>query len=334
LENEGLMSKATTALSDTAQGQDGTGRRRSARRSRSRDRTLADQRNELFWPFVLPALSVYALLMLVPTVATVYISLNKWRAQGDPMIFAGVKNYTKLVGNAAFRTSFVNTLEILLLCGVVVFVLAFAITMAMREMRGRRLAQAMLFFPYLISPVVIAIGLGLALNPAGAVDRGLTAANLEFLAKHWLDPQHIFFTLVLTVIWVSTGFYVLLIMAGVDRIPRYFYEDTDLAGANAWQKFWHVTLPLTWDVVTIAAVLWVVNAVKIFELILAFSSAGDAPPLESRTLAVQQYYVTVGGRYPVYDMGSGAAIGVVTLLLVAILVIVLRRLMRRERVEF
>jgi raffinose/stachyose/melibiose transport system permease protein len=306
-----------------------------ARRGRpGRTSSLAAKRNALFWPFVAPALVVYGLLMLVPTVATIWISLNRWRAQGDPMEFVGAGNYTRLASNEAFRTSFVNTLEILVVCGVVIFVLAFAITVAMREMRGRRWAQSMLFFPYLISPVVIAIGLGLFLQPAGLLDTGLKAAHLGFLAQEWLSPQHIFVTLVVTVIWVSTGFYVLVLMAGVDRIPRYYYEDTNLAGANAWQTFRHVTLPLNWDVVTVAAVLWVINTVKIFELILAFSSAGDAPALESRTLAVQQYYVTVGGRYPVYDMGSGAAIGVVTLALVAVLVVVLRRVMRRERVEF
>jgi raffinose/stachyose/melibiose transport system permease protein len=310
------------------------GRTRGPARRGHATSSLSARRNSLFWPFVLPALAIYALLMLVPTLFTLWISLNRWRAQGDPMQFVGGGNYTRLLGNEAFRTSFWNTLEILAICGVVIFVLAFAITIAMREMRGRRLAQSMLFFPYLISPVVIAIALGLVLNPAGLVDTGLKAVHLGFLAKEWLSPQHIFLTLVVTIIWVSTGFYVLLLMAGVDRIPRYYYEDTNLAGANAWQTFRHVTLPLNWDVVTVAAVLWVINAVKIFEMILAFSSAGDAPALESRTLAVQQYYVTVGGRYPVYDMGQGAAIGVVSLLLVAILVVLLRRVMRRERIEF
>lgn len=299
-----------------------------------RPSSLAAKRNALFWPFVAPAIAVYGLLMLVPTLATVWISLNRWRAQGDPMQFVGTGNYTRLAGSGAFRTAFWNTLEILVVCGVFIFIFAFAITIAMREMRGRRWAQSMLFFPYLISPVVIAIALGLVLNPAGLLDTGLRAAHLGFLAKEWLSPEHIFVTLAVTIIWVSTGFYVLILMAGVDRIPRYYYEDSNLAGANAWQTFWHVTLPLNWDVVTVAAVLWVINTVKIFEMILAFSSAGDAPALESRTLAVQQFYVTVGGRYPVYDMGGGAAIGVVTLVLVAVLVVLLRRVMRRERVEF
>ena len=275
----------------------------SRRGGAERASSLAARRNALFWPFVAPSLAIYALLMLVPTIATVWISLNRWRAQGDPMQFVGASNYSRLIGNDAFRTAFLNTLEILAICGVVIFVFAFAITVAMREMRGRRSAQAMLFFPYLISPVVIAIALGLVLNPTGLLDNGLRKLHLGFLAKEWLSPQHIFLTLLITIIWVSTGFYVLILMAGMDRIPRYYYEDTDLAGANAWQKFRHVTLPLNWDVITIAAVLWVINAVKIFELILAFSSAGDSPPLESRTLGARVSNTPVGvlGRWA----GSG-----------------------------
>lgn len=310
------------------------GTRWPSRRPRPARGLLSSQRNRLFWPFVLPALVFYVALMLAPTVVTSWISLNKWRAQGDAMQFVGARNYLSLYTSDTFRTAFWHTLDILVVCGVVIFIIAFAITIALREMRGRRAARSMLFFPYLISPVVIAIGLGLLLDPTGILDRGLNAVNLASLAKHWLAPEHIFFTLIVTIIWVSTGFYVLLLMAGVERIPQYFYEDSDLAGANAWQKFRHVTLPLTWDVVTVAAILWVINAFKIFELIVAFSSLGDAPPLQARTLAVEQYYMTVGGRIPVYDMGRGAAVGILTLLLVAVCVVVLRRLMRRERIEF
>lgn len=314
--------------------QDRTATRWPSRRPRPGGGSLSNQRNRLFWPFVLPALAFYAALMLAPTVVTVWISLNKWRAQGDPLQFVGARNYVSLYTSGTFRTAFWHTLDILVLCGAAIFVIAFAMTVALREMRGRRAARSMLFFPYLISPVVIAIGLGLVLDPTGVLDRGLNAVNLASLAKQWLAPEHIFFTLVVTIIWVSTGFYVLLLMAGVERIPKYFYEDSDLAGASAWQKFRHVTLPLTWDVVTVAAVLWVINAFKIFELIVAFSTLGDAPPLQARTLAVEQYYMTVGGRIPAYDMGRGAAVGVLTLLLVAVCVVLLRRLMRRERIEF
>ena len=304
-----------------------------ARRGRATS-SLSARRNALFWPFVLPSLAIYALLMLVPTLFTLWISLNRWRAQGDPMQFVGGGNYTRLVSNEAFRTSFWNTLEILAICGVVIFVLAFAITIAMREMRGRRLAQSMLFFPYLISPVVIAIAFGLVLNPAGLVDTGLKAVHLGFLAKEWLSPQHIFLTLVVTIIWVSTGFYVLLLMAGIDRIPRYYYEDTNLAGANAWQTFRHVTLPLNWDVVTVAAVLWVINARQDLRddpgvlQCRGRPRAGVAHPRRPAVLRDRRRPLP-GVRH-----GPGAAIGVVSLLLVAILVVLLRRVMRRERIEF
>jgi raffinose/stachyose/melibiose transport system permease protein len=324
-----MAAPGTTARRRTAGRPESSGRRR-----RQGGGALSAQRNRLFWPFVLPALAFYAVLMLAPTVVTGWISLNRWRAQGDPMEFVGLRNYVTLFNSDTFRTAFWHTLEILVVCGVAIFVLAFAMTVALREMRGRRAARSMLFFPYLISPVVIAIGLGLVLDPTGLLNRALKGVGLPSLAKSWLSPEHIFLTLVVTIIWVSTGFYVLLLMAGVERIPRYYYEDSDLAGASAWQKFRHVTLPLTWDVVTVAAVLWVINAFKIFELIVAFSTLGDAPPVQARTIAVEQFYMTVGGRIPVYAMGRGAAVGVLTLLLVAVSVVLLRRVMRRERVEF
>ena len=120
-------------------------------------------------------------------------------------------------------------------------------------------------------------------------------------------------------------------MAAVDRIPPYLYEDADIAGATPWQKFRNVTLPLTWDVIGVAGVLWTISAIKIFELVFVLAGPGTySPPIEAWTLGLYVFDRSFGtAGSPEYGMACAAA--VVMIALVSVLVVALRRLMRRNR---
>ncbi|MFF2846191.1 carbohydrate ABC transporter permease [Streptomyces sp. NPDC058001] len=295
---------------------------------------LARQQRGIHVPFVAPALLVYLALFVAPALVGVYVSFQRWRGTGDRMEPVGLANYRRLLSDDVFRTAFRNTLEIVVLCGIGIFVLAFAVTVLLRQMRGRKTLRSLLFFPHIVSPIAISVALGLLLAPDGLVNAALRATGLDALATNWLAPDQIFRTIMVGIVWVTTGFYVILLMAGVDRIPPYYYEESELAGANEFQKFWHVTLPLTWDVVSVAAVLWVINSIKIFEFIYAFSGTGDAPPVGSRTLTIQQFLVSTGGRNPSYELGYACAMGVVMVVLIVLLVALLRRVMRRDPIQF
>lgn len=292
---------------------------------------LTRARRRLYWPFVAPATLLYVAFFIGPALASVWISLHKWRGAGDEMEFTGTANYLRLLDDDAFKSSFANSLKILAICGVFIFALAFGLTIVLREMKHRRTLRALLFFPYIVAPVAIGVGLGLLLDPSGLVNAVLGNVGLD---RPWLAPDHIFGTILIGIVWVTTGFYVTLLMAGQERIPGYFYEDSTLAGANRLQQFWHVTLPLSWDIVTVAAVLWVINSLKIFEFIYAFTGTGDSPPTEARTIPIYQFLMTTGGRNPAYQLGYGCAMGVVMVALVTVLVVALRRVMRREAVHF
>ncbi|WP_020519683.1 carbohydrate ABC transporter permease [Catelliglobosispora koreensis] len=292
---------------------------------------LSRARRRLYWPFVAPATLIYVAFFVGPAIASIWISLHKWRGAGDEMDFTGAANYKRLLEDDAFKDSFANSLKILVICGVFIFALAFLMTIVLREMKSRKTVRALLFFPYIVSPVAIGVGLGLLLDPSGVVNGVLEPVGLN---RSWLAPDHIFATILIGIIWVTTGFYVTLLMAGQERIPAYFYEDATLAGANRWRQFWHVTLPMSWDIVTVAAVLWVINSLKIFEFIYAFTGTGDSPPSEARTIPIYQFLMTTGGRNPAYALGYGCAMGVVMIALVTVLVVGLRRVMRREAVHF
>lgn len=283
---------------------------------------------------VLPAFVVYTIVWIAPSIVSVVLSFFRYSGTGDTPHYIGVRNYINALNDTAFRSSFANTFKVLFLVGIVIFVMTFILTVTAREMRGRGVVRAVLLFPYLVSPVILAIAWGFMLDPTrGMVNVTLRQIGLGSLAQVWLGPQLIFPMMMLGMAWMNTGFFVTILMAGMDRIPAYFYEDAELCGAGKWAKFWHITLPLCWDVVGIMAVLWVITALKTFEFIYAFTGVGTPPAASNWTASLYVYYTGFASQGEP-ALGSACAMAVIMLVIIGVLVLLVQRFMRREAVEF
>ncbi|MBC6449374.1 carbohydrate ABC transporter permease [Actinokineospora xionganensis] len=293
-------------------------------------------RRRLFLPFFLPAVSLYVLFLLVPTVATVVLGFTSWAGAGDTPRFTGLANFGELLASDSFRFSFLNTLLYIVVGGVGTFLLAFLFTMVLRDMRGGKTVRAILFFPNIVAPVALGMFFGIVLifrpNRQGLVNFVLESFGID--AVKFLAPENVTWVVTGCLIWASAGFYITILMAAVDRIPPYLYEDADIAGASPWQKFRNITLPLTWDVIGVAGVLWTIGAIKIFELVFVLAGPGTySPPIQSWTLGVYVFDRSFGtAGSPEYGMACAAA--VVMIALVSVLVVMLRRMMRRDSVQF
>ena len=196
------------------------------------------------------------------------------------------------------------------------------------------IARSVIFFPHLVNALVFGTLAGFLFNPGGLVNTLLQPFGVTE-PPAWLARENIFGLIMLTMVLVNTGYYTTILMAGVDRIPAHLYEDCALAGANAWQRLRHLILPLTWDVFGTCAVLWTISSVKIFEIIWIFggSSGSGIPPTSTWTTAVYTYVTAFSGQsVPAY--GAATASALVSLALVSILVVLLRKVMHREAVEF
>lgn len=285
--------------------------------------------------FIAPALTIYLLIIVAPAIATIWISFTKWKGIGDEARYVGTDNYEQLWRNDVFWDSFERTLVVLVAGGLAVFVCGFIFTMLLREMRAKRFVRAVIFFPNVVPPVALAIAWGVLLAPRNGLLNGtLDAVGLSVATQTWMGPDLIFASIVAGLVWIYTGLFTTILMAGVDRIPAYYYEAADLEGASPRQKLTRVTIPLTWDVLSVAAVLWVIVAIKTFEFIYALGGAGTDPSVSSWTLPVQLYVVALGNRSPIFALGQGSAIAVVMVALVGVLIVLTRRVMRRAVVEF
>ena len=291
------------------------------------------QRRKLLVPFVGPAFVFYTVLFIVPSIGAFWISLHEWSGSG-PMKFVGFGNYTKVFRDDLFLTSFWNTLLLLFVVGLAIFVIAFGLSLVLRDMFGKKIARSVIFFPHLINALVFGVLAGFVFNPGGLVNKLLEPFGVTEPPK-WLAQDNLFPLIMVTLVFTTTGYFTTILMAGVDRIPAYYYEDCALAGATPFQRLRYVILPLTWDVFGTCAVLWTISSIKIFEIIWVFggSSGAGLPPTQTWTTAVYTYVTAFSGQStPAY--GAATAAAMISLALISVLVIILRRAMRRDAVEF
>lgn len=295
------------------------------------------RRKRLFWPFLLPALVLYVGFLVVPTIATVVLSFTRWAGAGDTPRFTGLAQYEQMFATDSFRYAFGNTLIYVIVAGAGTFVIAFLFTMVLRDMRGGKLIRAILFFPNIVAPVALGMFFGFVFQFGGRNSQGLANYLLSSIGidpVKFLRAQNVTWVVTGCLIWASAGFYITILMAAVDRIPAYLYEDADIAGASPWQKFRAVTLPLTWDVVGVAGVLWTISAIKIFELVFVLAGPGTYnPQAQAWTLGIFVFDRSFGAQgTPEY--GVACACAVLMIALVSVLVVALRRSMRREVVQY
>lgn len=285
--------------------------------------------------FLLPAGLLYLAFFLIPAAWAFYFSLFDWSGFGAVGNFVGLGNYEELMSDRVFWTSFWNTMKILLLGGVITFGVAFLMTILFAsKIRGKKFFRAMIFMPNVIATIALTTLWAFIYNPKfGLLNNFFALLGFERMSKIlWTASDNVFYAMLVALIWIQVGFMVVLLLAGADKIPFEFYEAAKIEGANAWQMFVRITVPLMWDVITIAVVFWSIWALKVFEFPYAFH--GILPPTQIYTVGIYLFIMGFGKRDPIYRLGYATAIGVILLLAVIIVIVALRRIMRREIFQY
>jgi ABC-type sugar transport system permease subunit len=285
--------------------------------------------------FLAPATSLYFAFFLLPVAFTLFFSLFDWTGFGEKMTFIGLKNYVRLWSDPIFWLSLRNTFAILVVGGIFVFALALLFTALIDSgIWGKKLFRFIFFLPNILAVVAVTAMWSYIYNPKGGLlNTALKAIGLTGASKTlWTAPDNIFWAMLVAIVWVNTGFFLILLLAGTDKIPQDMYEAADLDGAGMFQKFFFITVPMIWDVMVISFVIWIITAMKMFEFPYAFGLIQI--PQQLYTLGIYLFIMGFGHREPIYQLGYAAAIGVVLLALTFILIFATRRLLRRATLEF
>ncbi len=292
-------------------------------------------RKRVIFLFLLPASLLYFFFFLLPAIQAFQYSFYDWSGFGEEKTFIGFANYTELFKDKLFWLSFRNTALIMVVGGIIIFTLAFLMTIALNSgIKGKKLFRSLIFLPNVIATIALTTLWAWIYNPKfGLITNIATSLGLEKLSKFlWTAPENVFWSVLIAIVWIEVGYYLVLLMAGVDKIPQEYYEAAEIEGANQIQKFFKVTVPLIWDVLSIAIVLYSIGALKIFEFPYAFY--GQAVPSQLYTIGIYLYIMGFGKRYPIYRLGYATAIGVLLLLSVVIIFVILRSLLKRDVLEY
>ncbi len=284
---------------------------------------------------LVPALILYLGLFIYPAVRALWVSLHSWTGFTARMQWVGLANFKELIRDDLYWRTFVITLKIIFIGGGAIFVLAFLFTFFLTSgIRGKKVYRAIIFYPNVVAPIALATFWGFIYNPRfGLLNGMLRLLGLESWTQTWTGPNLVFWSILAALIWTYVGFYMVMLMSGVDKIPPDFYDAARIAGANRPQIFFRIVIPLIWDVLVIAIVLWIIISIKMFEFMFAFSG-GLSAPMEIWTNALYMFMLTFGQRVAIYRMGYGTAVAVTMLVMVILFSGVARLLMRREKVEF
>ncbi len=256
------------------------------------------------------------LFVLVPLGHAFYLSLYEWDGV-TPGVWAGLSNYGEVVSDPALRTAFGHALVLLVFYSLlpVAIGLLLAGVIARVQVRGLTAFRTILFLPQVIAMVVVAVMWRMIYDPeSGALNEILRAVGLGSLAQSWLGDFDLALPAVgLVGTWVWYGLAMVLLTAGVQKIPPSLYDAARVDGAGAIREFFAVTLPALRGEIAVALTLTTIAALRNFDLIYITTKGG---PGDATSVPAFQVY---DRAFQSGQVGSAAAIGIsLTLVIFAI----------------
>jgi trehalose transport system permease protein len=222
---------------------------------------------------------------LVPVLASMLLGFqNPPRGGGFPSL----ESYRLVLGNYEFETAFANTLAITFLSLILELGLGLMAAMMMtRTFRGRGLFRAILLLPLGIPVVVAAANMRYIFLSSGYLNEALMDLNIIAQPIDWLKEPLVVGTIAFTDTWKVTPLVMMILLAGLESIPRDLYEAAEVDGASGWARFRYITLPLLMPAVTTAVVIRGIDAFRIFAHPMGLGVSRTAPVLS--TFAYYEY---------------------------------------------
>jgi multiple sugar transport system permease protein len=278
------------------------------------------------YAFLTPILIVIFLFILFPVIGTLWKSFYQ-DTSFLPFEFVGFRNYAQILSDTKFWSALVFTLLFALATVVLeaVFGLIFALLLN-ESFKGRGIMRAVILIPWAIPTIVSAQIWRLMYDYTyGIINHLLT--SLGFIADKvsWMGTtSSAFWALVISDVWKTTPFVVIILLAGLQAIPQDIYKQARVDGAKMFKRFRSITLPLVAPVLLIALIFRTIDAIRIFDLVYVLT--GGAPGGTTETLSFIGYNYFTGDIF-----GMGSAISVITFIVSFMITILYIKLGRFEK---
>jgi raffinose/stachyose/melibiose transport system permease protein len=275
--------------------------------------------------YLLPAFAVFFCFVLLPLLHAGWLSLWNWDGLPTPATWAGLSNYTAVVTDGDLRASFGHALVLIVFFAVlpVVIGLMLAGLMARARVRGLAVFRTILFLPQVIAMVVVAVMWRMIYDPdTGALNKLIGLFGIS--EKSWLGD----FSLALPSVgiigtWVYFGLAMVLLTAGVQKIPSSLYDAARVDGAGAVREFFAVTLPALRGEIAVALTLTTIYALRNFDLVYITTKGG---PGQATSVPAFQVYTRA---FETGQVGSAAALGIALTAVIFLLSVGINRIAER-----
>lgn len=299
------------------------------------------QNKKMIVCFLTPALFFFVVMYLYPIIRTVIMSFFNVEGVSDPMSewsFNGIGNYQKLIETQLFRTSMMNMLKIFIIGGIAVMLIALLFAVILTSgVRFKAFWRAVIYVPNIINAVAIAtMWIQYVFNKRfGLLHSFFTALGLEDLASiDYMNGKWKFWSLLIAFCFGSVGYFMLIFISGIERIPADYYEAATIDGANKLKQFSFITLPLIKGVFKTCTTFWTIAVIGFF----VWSQMWASPqPSDNATITPVVYmynavFGTTGSTSR--DAGVGAAVGILMAVIVLVVFGLVNLLVKDDDLEF
>jgi raffinose/stachyose/melibiose transport system permease protein len=276
--------------------------------------------------FLLPALALYGVFVLYPIVQSARYSLYDWNGLEPLDNFIGLDNFRRAFRDPVFRGALRHNVVIIVLSVTIQIPIALGLAVLLNQkLRGRAVLRTLFFAPYVLSEVATGVVWRQILRPDGLLDQSLDAVGAGGLVQEWLaNPQVVLYSLFFIISWKYFGFHMVIMLAGLQQIPKELAEAAAIDGASGWKTFRYITLPLLGPTIRVSVFLSVIGALQLFDLVWVTTRGG--PINASSTMAT---YLYDNFRKSLFGYASAVSVVIFALSLVVAL-LYLRLVMRRD----
>lgn len=275
--------------------------------------------------FLVPAVIVFTIFFLVPTIISVYFSMMNWTFKD--MSWAGLKNYKTFLSDYSMAIGIKNTLIYGFATSGIKVVLGFLLAVFLTSsIRTKNFLRSIVFFPNIVSTIAVGITFCALMHPSrGVINQALAAIGVN--GPDWLgDVRLALGSVIATDVWKGVGVSTIIYIAGITAIDRNYYEAASIDGATSLQKLVRITLPLCRPSINSVIILSLTSGLRFFDLI--WTMTGGGPGFATDVLASIVYKKYAAGYYGLSTTGN-----VIMLIIIAVIALPLQRFLQGKEEE-
>lgn len=279
--------------------------------------------------FLLPSLSLYVLIKIIPMVQGLFYSFTNWDGVSNTFDFVGFTNFSKAFTDEEFIKALLVTFTFVIVVVVAVNVLAIVFAVLLNNAGIlTKILRSTFFLPIIISRVAIAYVWKNIYSYNGLLDYILSAVGLDFLKQRWLsNPSIALYSVAVTEIWRILGYHIIIILASLQTIPKNLYEACEIDGGNAFAKFRHITLPLLRPGITASVIMCTIGSLKQFATIKILTDGGPVGATKTISLYILDQAFEFNYR------GYASALSLILFVIILIITVTQNLTLSKKEVE-